>query len=55
VRTGAEAPSAAASARSSASTPIPLPAKPGSLRFVVIGDPGRGSAEQYQLAQQMVI
>ena len=29
--------------------------KPGSLRFAVIGDSGRGSTEQYQLAQQMVI
>ena len=51
----AEAPSAAAAAVRRPPTPIPLPDKPGSLRFAVIGDSGRGSTEQYQLAQQMVI
>lgn len=47
--------SATPSSGSPADAPIPLPDKPGSLRFAVIGDSGRGSSEQYQLAQQMVI
>ncbi len=50
----AEAPSAVG-AGAQAAAPIPLPEKPGSLRFAVIGDSGRGTTEQYQLAQQMVI
>lgn len=36
-------------------TPLVLPNTTGSLRFAVIGDSGRGTSEQYQLAQQMVI
>lgn len=50
----AEAPSAVG-AGAQAAEPIPLPEKAGSLRFAVIGDSGRGTTEQYQLAQQMVI
>jgi predicted MPP superfamily phosphohydrolase len=33
--------------------PVPLPNKEGSFKFGVLGDFGTGSAEQYQLAEQM--
>ncbi|HEV8202168.1 MAG TPA: metallophosphoesterase [Candidatus Polarisedimenticolia bacterium] len=33
--------------------PIPLPNKPGSLKFAVLGDFGTGAKAEYELAQQM--
>jgi hypothetical protein len=38
----------------SAETPVALPGREGSLKFLVIGDFGNGSREQLQLAEQMV-
>jgi predicted MPP superfamily phosphohydrolase len=38
----------------SAQAPTPLPLKPGSVRFAVIGDSGTGKSQQYDVAQQMV-
>ena len=38
----------------SADTPVALPNREGSLKFLVIGDFGNGSREQLQLAEQMV-
>jgi hypothetical protein len=36
-----------------AQTPVPLPNKPGSLHFAVIGDYGTGEREQYETAAQL--
>ena len=37
-----------------ATATLTLPRKDGSVRFAVMGDTGRGSREQYEVAQQMV-
>ena len=41
-------------ATSAAAQAMTLPAKPGSVRFLVLGDAGTGGREQYQVATQMV-
>jgi hypothetical protein len=39
--------------RSAAESPVPLPNKEGSLKFIVLGDFGTGEPAQYQLAEQI--
>ena len=41
-------------AQADATATLTLPRKDGSVRFAVMGDTGRGSREQYEVAQQMV-
>ena len=50
----AQAPVAASQTQSQAQTQIPLPNKPDSLHFAVIGDNGNGEKEQYEVGQQML-
>lgn len=47
---------ARSTAEASADQPVPneLPRKPGSVRFAVIGDTGRGDQHQYMTAQKMI-
>src|SRR6478672_3421051 len=40
-------------ARAQAQTIVPLPNKPDTLHFAVIGDNGTGERPQYELAQQL--
>jgi 3',5'-cyclic AMP phosphodiesterase CpdA len=45
---------AATAARAPATTRLTLPRQDGSVRFAVLGDTGRGSSQQYDVARQMV-
>ena len=47
-------PATVAAPQTTAAPPMPLPNKPDSLKFAVLGDFGTGSTRQYELAEQMV-